>query len=266
MDDCDWNPQISGFANGIGAKAEGFGAIMLAVIVGSLLDDIAKGHVVEEEDWDEEEKGKFKMSTLPFPASCATSIFVSLPLSGTYTFTFTWYTVRFTPWIVLVCSALPRHLDDSSVYLVLGDLNMTMDPNSDQATPGATFHDSGRAELFDWMISLGLIDFWRLKHPDVREFTGPKSKNRIDYYLTSIDFYDTFFRSSRHLLGSTFGRADHVPMEFSTSSDDTPSGDSLPFKCPPWLLKRDTIQDHLRHNLHVWQHLSIQSKPRVFVG
>ena len=33
MDDCDWNPQISGFADGIGAKAEGFGTIMLAVMI-----------------------------------------------------------------------------------------------------------------------------------------------------------------------------------------------------------------------------------------
>uniref|UniRef100_A0AAV1V1K5 Uncharacterized protein n=1 Tax=Peronospora matthiolae TaxID=2874970 RepID=A0AAV1V1K5_9STRA len=42
------------------------------------------------------------------------------------------------------------------------------------------------------MISLGLIDFWRLENPDLREFTGPKSKNRIDYCLAIIEFYDKF--------------------------------------------------------------------------
>ncbi|CAI5721706.1 unnamed protein product [Peronospora destructor] len=33
---------------------------MLNAFKESLLDDIAKGHVVEDEDWDEDEKGKFK--------------------------------------------------------------------------------------------------------------------------------------------------------------------------------------------------------------
>ena len=33
---------------------------MLNAFEDSLLDDIAKGHVVEDGDWDEEEKGKFK--------------------------------------------------------------------------------------------------------------------------------------------------------------------------------------------------------------
>ena len=47
----------------------------------------------------------------------------------------------------------------------------------DQATSGFSFRDSGRAELFDWMISLALIDFWRLEHPDVREFMSPACKN-----------------------------------------------------------------------------------------
>ena len=90
-------------------------------------------------------------------------------------------------------SALPRNFGDSSVHIVLGDLNMTMDPTMDQASPGSNFHDSGRAELFDWMISLSLIDFWRLEHPDIREFTGPSSKNRIDYCLASVDFFSHTF-------------------------------------------------------------------------
>ncbi|KAJ8520489.1 hypothetical protein ON010_g17941 [Phytophthora cinnamomi] len=33
MDDSDWNPTISGFADGVDAKAEGFGTIMLAAII-----------------------------------------------------------------------------------------------------------------------------------------------------------------------------------------------------------------------------------------
>uniref|UniRef100_A0AAV1VEX9 Reverse transcriptase domain-containing protein n=1 Tax=Peronospora matthiolae TaxID=2874970 RepID=A0AAV1VEX9_9STRA len=126
---------------------------------------------------------------------------------------------------------------------------MTMDPFLDQTSPGSSFHDAGRSELFDWMISLGLIDFWRLENPEMLEFTGPKSKNRIDYCLASIDFYDKFIRSSSHLLGTKFGGADHVPVEFSASSHQPPPHDSLPFKCPPWLLKCAHVQDHLHRGL-----------------
>ncbi|CAI5713329.1 unnamed protein product [Peronospora destructor] len=77
--------------------------------------------------------------------------------------------------------ALPRIFDDSTVHLVLQDFNTTMDPDLDQATPR-------------------LIDFWRLENPDKLKFTGPKSKNRIDYCLASIDFYDKFICSSGHVL------------------------------------------------------------------
>ena len=42
------------------------------------------------------------------------------------------------------------------------------------------------------MVILGFIDFWRLENPDTLQFTGAKSKNRIDYFIVSIDFYDKF--------------------------------------------------------------------------
>ncbi|GMF42040.1 unnamed protein product [Phytophthora fragariaefolia] len=87
-------------------------------------------------------------------------------------------------------AALPRGFDDSATHLVFGDLNMTMDPEIDQASPSSSYHDVGRAEAFDWKISLGLLDFWRLENPGVREFTGPQARNRIDYCLASVDFYD----------------------------------------------------------------------------
>ncbi|KAF4128539.1 hypothetical protein GN958_ATG22270 [Phytophthora infestans] len=110
---------------------------------------------------------------------------------------------------------------------------MTMDPEYDQARPSSTYHDDGRSELFDWMIHLGLIDFWRLENPSTQEFTGPQSKNRIDYCLASVDFYDKFIRSSGHAFSLRLGNSDHIPVEFSASSDSPLPRDKLPFKCPP---------------------------------
>lgn len=146
-------------------------------------------------------------------------------------------------------AALPRGFNDSAQHVVFGDLNMTMDPEFDQATPSANYHNNGRPELFDWMISLGLLDFWRLENPCKREFTGPKAKNRIDYCLATVDFYDKYIRSSRHVFGVKHGGGDHIPVEFSASSDNNASSDKLPFKCPPWLLQCQDVQEQLQRNL-----------------
>ncbi|KAF4027975.1 Reverse transcriptase (RNA-dependent DNA polymerase) [Phytophthora infestans] len=126
---------------------------------------------------------------------------------------------------------------------------MTMDPEYDQARPSSTYHDDGRSELFDWMIHLGLIDFWRLENPSTQEFTGPQSKNRIDYCLASVDFYDKFIRSSGHAFSLRLGNSDHIPVEFSASSDSPLPRDKLPFKCPPWLLRCENVQAQLQLNL-----------------
>uniref|UniRef100_A0AAV1UPI0 Uncharacterized protein n=1 Tax=Peronospora matthiolae TaxID=2874970 RepID=A0AAV1UPI0_9STRA len=131
----------------------------------------------------------------------------------------------------------------------MGDFNMTMDLLLDQATPGSTFREAGRAELFEWMISLGLVNFRRLESPDLRKFMGPKSTNSIDYCLASFYFDDKFVRSSTHLLGTKFGSVDRVPEEFSLSSHSPPPNSSLPFKCPTWLLKIDQVQEQLSRNL-----------------
>ncbi|TDH72018.1 uncharacterized protein CCR75_000126 [Bremia lactucae] len=144
--------------------------------------------------------------------------------------------------------ALPRNFDDSAYHLVLGDFNITMDSDLDQARSSISYHNNGRPELFDWMITMGLIDFWRLEHPDTKEFTGPKLKNRIDYCLASVTFYDKFIRTSGHVFGSRLGSGDHIPVEFSASSAPIIQT-KAPFKCPPWLLQCEDIQYQLYVNL-----------------
>lgn len=69
------------------------------------------------------------------------------------------------------------------------------------------------------------------------------------YRLASIDFYGKFIRASIHLLDSTFGGADYIPAEYSTSSADHASRDTLLFKCPPWLLRDATCQDQLSSSI-----------------
>ena len=81
----------------------------------------------------------------------------------------------------------------------MADFNMNIDPDVDKETARATFHDSGRAELFDWMINLGLIDVWHLKNPYKLRFTSPTSNNRIYNCLVSIGFTTSSFE----ILSST---------------------------------------------------------------
>ena len=113
------------------------------------------------------------------------------------------------------------------------------------------------------MIILGLIDFRRLENLNLHEFTISKSKNRIDYCLASIDFYDKFVRTSTHSLGTKLGDVDHAPVKFSASSHSPPPGVSLPFKCPTWLLKCEHVQAQLQCNL---QHLAALFDPSKIPG
>ncbi|KAI9910855.1 hypothetical protein PsorP6_010815 [Peronosclerospora sorghi] len=71
--------------------------------------------------------------------------------------------------------------DEGSFHIVLGDFNVTLDSYLDQATPSHHLPAQGRPVLRNWLDALGLIDAWRFQHPDVREFTSPTRKNRLDY-------------------------------------------------------------------------------------
>lgn len=93
--------------------------------------------------------------------------------------------------------------------VILGDLN-TGRPFEDEA--GKTFYC---ADCFDDLLSAGLVDSWRVRNPDVKEFSWySRAGNgfRIDHALSTPDFNSTI-RSIVYLHESRLsGTTDHSAL------------------------------------------------------
>ena len=98
--------------------------------------------------------------------------------------------------------------EDNSTHLVLGDLNTPLDPCVDSSDPrGAS--GSGRSACLSWLGQLGVIDAWRVHHPDDRVFTGPQPRrNRLDYILLSEEFCNALYGDSKYFEPK--GAGDHL--------------------------------------------------------
>lgn len=134
--------------------------------------------------------------------------------------------------------ALPLSLDPAAHHIVMGDFNVTMNDLLDQRIPG---HHAGvgRDELRDWLLHYGLLDAWRLQHPDTREFTSPKDRNRIDFCFMSASLALAHLQDISHVIGPKFQHEDHKPVDVLLGSVAMQQLKSAPWRCPTWLL-RDT--------------------------
>ncbi|CAI5718702.1 unnamed protein product [Peronospora effusa] len=145
-------------------------------------------------------------------------------------------------------ASLPTQFPDEACHLILGDLNVPLDPLLDECIPYP--HDLGRDELQSWMLELGVLDPWRATFPDRRVFSGPNQRNRIDYCLLSPTLYDLSYRSSRYVTDKRWYHEDHYPLEFRLASPSMPTSKRLPWKCPRWLLKVPIVAATLEGTLN----------------
>ncbi|KAI9913198.1 hypothetical protein PsorP6_006240 [Peronosclerospora sorghi] len=106
--------------------------------------------------------------------------------------------------------------DDDSFHIVLGDLNVTLDSFLDQATPYHHIPGHGRPVLRDWLDALRLIfiDAWHFQHPDLREFTSPTRKNRLDYCFLTVPLIRDHLAAINHVRDREGRCEDHTPVEF----------------------------------------------------
>ena len=76
----------------------------------------------------------------------------------------------------------------NATHIVMGDLNTPLDPSVDSSS-GRARVSNGRSSCLNWLGQLGVVDAWRVHHPDERIFTGPQPRyNRLDYIFLSNDF------------------------------------------------------------------------------
>ncbi|KAI9905223.1 hypothetical protein PsorP6_014184 [Peronosclerospora sorghi] len=141
-------------------------------------------------------------------------------------------------------------LDGGIMHIVLGDFNVTMDPYLDQASPSQHLPGQGRAELSDWLDSLGLVDAWRYSNPDMRDYTSPTRKNRLDYCFLTVNLIQDHLNTICHIRDRKWRCEDHIPVEFSLQAKILPRLKRAPWRCPPWLLQVPEIQDFLVTSVH----------------
>ncbi|CEG44634.1 Endonuclease/exonuclease/phosphatase [Plasmopara halstedii] len=131
--------------------------------------------------------------------------------------------------------SLPTEFDQNSHHLVLGDLNVAIDPILDSR--GVTSaSDTSRGYLLSWLSTLHVTDAWRLRFPCRRLFSGPTPRiNRLDYVFISDNWVDSRFEEARYFQAPHSG--DHLALRVTLG---TPSRRPLPAY---WRLNPTTLQD-----------------------
>lgn len=105
---------------------------------------------------------------------------------------------------------------DNSTHLVLGDLNTALDPAVD-ASGTRSSSSTGRSACLGWLGQLGVVDAWRIHHPEDRVFSGPHPrKNRLDYILLSNDFCGAVYGDSKYFEPK--GAGDHLAHQVTLRS------------------------------------------------
>ncbi|KAF0692758.1 hypothetical protein As57867_016126, partial [Aphanomyces stellatus] len=93
--------------------------------------------------------------------------------------------------------SLPRNFPPSAIRIVMGDFNIPMDRELD-AMDAECNHHVGRRECMTWLQALGVIDAWRLYHPNARMYSSPRGKNRLDYIFLNERLVQTAYREARY--------------------------------------------------------------------
>ena len=99
------------------------------------------------------------------------------------------------------------HVAPEEMLVVGGDWNCTMDFTKDRN--GEKPHSGSMGVLRDIINQFNLVDVWRTKHPDTRQYTRVK----VFGARVSADWLDRFYMSSNQsnrLLGATI-----LPVGFS---------------------------------------------------
>lgn len=130
--------------------------------------------------------------------------------------------------------ALPRDFEDDSVHFVGGDFNLPLDEHLDASRPRPD-HTAGKVECVAWLTALGVIDVWRVQHPNERVFSGPGRSNRLDYMFADQGIVTQYHVNSTYASNSFAG--DHLEHTIALSQ-----GHRTPERSY-WRLPRELLQN-----------------------
>ncbi|CEG43623.1 Endonuclease/exonuclease/phosphatase [Plasmopara halstedii] len=159
--------------------------------------------------------------------------------------------------------AVGREVDtvDNIRHIVVGDFNITMDDYLDQTAANRPHLRRGRDELDEWLGKLGLVDTWRFINPDVRDYTSPSRKNRLDYCFVTADLLQDNLVSVQHVRDRKWHNEDHIPIEVCLVSKPVQRSGRQPWRCPTWLLRDLEVQRYLATSVQ-----TLANRIKIFPG
>ncbi|KAF1316445.1 hypothetical protein FI667_g15412, partial [Globisporangium splendens] len=149
--------------------------------------------------------------------------------------------------------------EDNATHIVLGDLNTPLDPSIDSSQPSLRAHP-GRSACLGWLGQLGVVDPWRIHHPDECVYTGPQPrKNRLDYILMSEDLSNAVYGDAKYFEPK--GAGDHLVHQVTLRSMSQLQGRGY-WRFPAYLLKYPEVVEAVRGEAQQVLHdLQVASNP-----
>lgn len=139
-------------------------------------------------------------------------------------------------------ATLPTTFPQEALHVVHGDFNIPMN-NLIDSTQLYIDHNEGKAELVQWLGHLGVIDAWRLHHPDERLYSSPTRRNRLDYVFIS----DELVRHHHESSYRTFDKGvagDHATATLTLKSTHEIRGKSY-WQLPRELLNYENVRTYI---------------------
>lgn len=134
-----------------------------------------------------------------------------------------------------------------------GDFNCILDVNKDKNTPGMGHPpaEQGRTALKSLIEEWGLVDIWRVRHPQERGYTLRRGQysSRLDFFLVSHQLADFTDFANMELVPSS----DHAMVNLQLSFSSEPVRGPGYWKFQPELLLNTLFVSEMTEFLESWE-------------
>ena len=151
--------------------------------------------------------------------------------------------------------------DADKMIISGGDMNILMNPALDRDGGNARYNKDVMSQVDSWLESCDLIDIWRVRNPNVRQYTWrqptPLIQSRLDYWFVSDVMQDII--SAVEISPAINSDHSAICMKISSNfndmkgpsywkfnnslCDDKQYCDELATKIKDWLIKYDNVTD-----------------------